>query len=863
MRYLLVFLSWPAFQALAADPERVDFARDVRPILERSCWECHGPEKQKGSLRLDLRASTLAVRDSGGRAIAPGKPDDSELIRRVETDDVDLRMPPKAEPLSRAETRILRTWIGQGADWPELATAAAVGRQAMVVTAEDRQHWSYRPLSHVDPPEVRDSLWCRTPIDRFVLATLEVSGIRPNRRADRRTLIRRVYFDLIGLPPSIAEVNAFVADPAPDAYEKVVDRLLASQHYGERWGRHWLDVARYADSDGMESDADRPTAYHYRDFVIRAMNDDMSYRTFVRWQIAGDEYEPDNLGALAAAGFLAAAPIEQGLPEMEEERLRSRYNELDDMAGTTASAFLGLTLGCARCHDHKYDAIPTRDYYRMQCAFTTTKREEVLLATRAETARYREQESQWKERSKAAEDEWNTWLAEQKKVHTVPLRNAKIDALTIRDEDKSILKERTDSEEGNKLAKQHEKALAISEDDYRRAFSDDQRRRWDALRNAIEVVKQSEPRRPPTALAVVDRQATPEPTWLLDRGNFYAKKESLQVGFLTVLTGARPPEDYLRTARREIASDRSTGQRRAMADWITDADQGAGPLLARVMVNRVWQHHFGEGLVRTVGDFGVRAEKPTHPALLEWLAHHFVEGGWRLKPLHRLIVTSSVYMQSTNYDADRATKDADNRLLWRRRPQRLESECLRDAVLSVSGTLNLTPFGPAYKPPIPSEAMLARNTKDPYPKDASDTDSTRRRTVYMFHKRVVQHPLMQAFDGPDAAVSCGRRSITTVAPQALALLNDTFLHDRAADLARRLLAESEATPEGWVTHGYELALSRLPSTSELAAATQFLETQVRRRSARDKSPAPVEHRLRALSDLAQVLFSLNEFIYVD
>ena len=795
---------------MAADAERVDFARDVRPILERSCWKCHGPEKQKGGLRLDLRTATLALRASGRRAITPGKPEESELIRRVEAADVEERMPPKSDPLTRDETRTLRAWIRQGADWPETAVGASNGRKAMVVTAEDRQHWSYRRLTHVDPPDVRDAGWCRTPIDRFVLAALEARGIRPNVRADRRTLIRRVYFDLLGLPPSPEDVKAFVADPAPDAYNKLVDRLLASRHYGERWGRHWLDVARYADSDGLESDADRPTAYHYRDFVIRAMNDDMSYRTFVRWQIAGDEYEPDNPAALAATGFLAAAPTEVLTVPMEEEKLRFRFNELDDMAVTTASAFLGLTLGCARCHDHKYDAIPTRDYYRLQCAFTTTKRDEALLATRAEAASYREQESRWKERLKAAERTLNDWLTVQKKPHVAPLRNAKIDALAIGDEGKALLKTQPDSKAGKKLAKQHEKALAIADDEYRRAFSEDQRRQWDALKREIEVIKQSEPHRPPTALAIVDKQATPEPTWLLDRGDFYAKKDLLHVGFLTVLTGSRSPEEYWNAARREIASDRSTGQRRAMADWITDVDQGAGALLSRVMVNRVWQHHFGEGLVRTVGDFGVRGEKPTHPQLLEWLAHEFVEGGWRLKPLHRLILTSAAYMQDTTFDTNRATKDADNRLLWRRRPRRLEAEVLRDAVLSVSGTLNPEPFGPAYKPPIPPEAMLARNTKDPYPKDARDTESTRRRTVYMFHKRVVQHPLMQAFDGPEAAVSCGRRGITTVAPQALALLNDTFLRDRAADLARRLLAESDATPEAWVTRGFELALSRPP-----------------------------------------------------
>jgi hypothetical protein len=841
----------------------VDFARDVRPILERACGTCHGPEKQKGGLRFDRPSGALGVGDSGERAITPGRADDSELIRRVEAEEAELRMPLDSDPIGRDEIRILRAWIDQGADWPESPAAAADGRGEMVVTDEDRQHWSYRPLRAVALPEVRDADWCRTPIDRFILAALESRGLRPNSPADRRTLIRRVSFDLLGLPPSPEDVAAFVADPAPDAYERLVDRLLASPRYGERWGRHWLDVARYADSDGLETDADRPTAYHYRDFVIRALNDDLPYRTFVRWQIAGDEYEPDDPEALAATGFLAASPTEKLDVPMEEEKLRLRYNELDDMAVTTASAFLGLTLGCARCHDHKYDAIPTRDYYRLQCAFTTTTREEVLLLPRAEAARYREEQSRWEGRLKAARDELEGWLAEQKPPHAAALRDAKIDALAIADEDKARLREQPDSEAGKQLAERHKEALAISDDDYRRAFSDEQRRRWDDLKEKVESAERSEPRRPPTALAIVDRQATPEPTWLLERGDFYAKKEPLQVGFFTVLTGSRPPEDYWSAARREVASGRSTGQRRALADWITDLEQGAGALLARVMVNRVWQHHFGEGLVRTVGDFGVRGERPSHSELMEWLSWGFVEGGWRLKPLHRLIVTSAAYMQDTSHDAGRAAEDPDDRLLWRRRPRRLEAEALRDAVLSVSGTLNPRPFGPAFKPPIPPEAMLARNTKDPYPKDARDTNATRRRTVYMFHKRVVQHPLMQVFDGPDAAVSCGRRSITTVAPQALALLNDPFLRDRATDLARRLLAECEPTPEGWVRRGFELALARAPSDAERASSARFLEAQIRRRAGRG-GPAPSdEDRLRALADFAQVLFSLNEFVYVD
>jgi hypothetical protein len=676
-------------------------------------------------------------------------------------------------------------------------------------------------------------------------------------------LIRRLSFDVLGLPPAPQEVEAFLADPRPTAYEELVERLLASPQYGERWGRHWLDVARYADSDGLESDADRPDAYPYRDFVIRAMNDDLPYHQFVRWQLAGDEYEPDNPLALAATGFLAAAPTEVLTVPMEEEKLRLRFNELDDMAATTASAFLGLTLGCARCHDHKFDAIPTRDYYRLQCAFTTTARANVLLTTRAEAARYRAREAEWDRRRLAARRELSAWLDEQKRPHAASLRGAKIDALAVGDAEKKLLKEQPASEAAQKLAKRYEKALALSDDDYRRVFTDEQRRRWDALKRDLDAAERSRPASPPTALAVIDRRPEPEPTWLLDRGDFYAKREPLRLGFLTVLTGARAPEDYWAAALRAAPPGQGTGQRRALAEWMTDVEHGAGPLLARVIVNRVWQHHFGEGLARTVSDFGVRGERPTHPDLLEWLAHDFVAGGWRLKSLHRLILNSAAYRQATTFDAARHEADPDNRLLWRRRPQRLEAEVLRDAVLAVSGTLNREQFGPAFKPPIPPEAMLARNTKDPYPRDIVDSGATRRRSVYLFHKRVVQHPLLQAFDGPDAVVSCGRRSTTTVAPQALALLNDGFFRDRAADLARRLLAEGGTKPEDWIESGFRLTLSRPPGDVERAASVRFLERQLERRAARAPGQAPEEIRSRALTDFCQALFGLNEFIYVD
>jgi hypothetical protein len=750
---LALLFSFAAIGAIAAEPESVDFARDVRPILEQSCFKCHGPDKQQGGLRFDRRDQAFKAADSGETAIVPGKPQQSELIRRIESADAELRMPAEAKPLGSDQIKTLRAWIAQGAKWPQAAQGKEPDRREMVVTDEDRQHWSYRRLSPVALPAVQNSTWGRTPIDRFVGAAQQHKKIHANPPADRRTLIRRVYFDLIGLPPPPDEIQAFLGSASPTAYDELVDRLLASPRYGERWGRHWLDVARYADSDGLESDADRPNAYHYRDFVIRSLNDDLSFRTFVRWQLAGDEYEAENPRAIAATGFLTAAPNQVLDVPMEEEKLRLRFNELDDMSVTTASAFLGLTIGCARCHDHKFDAIPTRDYYRILCAFSTTARAEVPLVSK-----------------------------------------------------------RTNG---------------------------------------------------PKALAITDNKAEPEPTWLLDRGDFYSKKSRVQLGFLTVLTGSKPPDAYWADARRENPSKKSTLQRRALAEWMTDVDQGAGPLAARVIINRVWQSHFGEGLVRTPNDFGVRGDRPAHPELFEWLAHEFVARGWRLKRLHRSIVTSAVYVQDTRFDDARSKVDPDNRLLWRRRPIRLEAESLRDAVLAVSGTLNFHQYGPGFKPPIPPEATVARNTKDPYPADARDTPATRRRTVYMFHKRVVQHPLMQAFDGPDAATSCGRRNSTTIAPQALMLLNDRFLRDRAADFARRLMKRNNREPKEWVAHGFQVALGRSPGDSEQTASIEFLNRQIEHRSAREKGLSRDEVRVRALTDFCQTLFSLNEFIYID
>ena len=863
-RGALVVMLAAAFTASAAPAP--DFLREVRPLLEQHCFKCHGPEKQKGGLRFDTKDGAFQTGESGEKAIVPGHAAGSRLIKLVSSKDDAERMPSKGEPLSRAQIDLLRRWIDAGAQWPEGAAASGVGAGSeMIVTDEDRKHWSYLPLKSPPLPAVKKIASIHTPVDRFILARLEVKKLAASPPAAARKLVRRIFFDLIGLPPTPEQVDAFLQACANDpraAVASLVDQLLASPHYGERWARHWLDVVRYADSDGQESDADRPTAHHYRDFVIRSLNDDLAFDIFVRWQLAGDELEPDDAQAVAATGFIVAGTHAE-LPDnlMEEERIRTRFNELDDMIATTGSAMLGLTLGCARCHDHKYDPVPRRDYYRLLSAFNGGDRAQVPLAPLEVVRRHRQAEAKWQREFDTAKKQFDDWLREARKPHETAARRAKVDALKVSDEEKALLKNDADSAQAKELEKKFSKELSVEGKDFRQFVSAEELGEWDALEKALKAVETRKPKPLPTALGFADFGARPRETFLLARGDFRAKSEPVELGFLTALSRGKTPADYWKAARAESRRSDSTQQRRALAEWMTDVEHGAGALVARVIVNRVWQHHFGQGLVRTVNDFGARCDPPTHPELLEWLTAEFVKGGWKLKPLHRLIMTSSVYLQDTTFDAAKAKVDPDNRLLWRRRPQRVESEILRDAMLAVSGTLNSQMFGPAVKAPIAPEAIQARNMKDPYPKDLKDTPATRRRSVYMFHKRVVQQPLMQAFDGPDAQASCGRRENTTVAPQALALLNDTFVRARAMDFAERVGKEAGVEPEAQVRLAWRLALGREPSTTELKSGTAFLKAQLRRRSERD--PVKTELQQLALADFCQAIFALNEFIYVD
>ncbi|MEX2212588.1 MAG: PSD1 and planctomycete cytochrome C domain-containing protein [Phycisphaeraceae bacterium] len=843
----------------------VDFNRDIQPLLSEHCLKCHGPEKQKGGLRFDIKDGAVRKGDSGEAAIVVGKAAGSSVMRRVTTKDADERMPPKGEGLSAKEVDLLRRWIDRGATWPDAAPGAVVRRE-MVVTDEDREHWSFLPLKKVEPPVVRGD-WARAPIDQFILASMQSAkprALEPSQSLDVRRLIRRVYFDITGLPPTPEEVDAFAKDFTWQKYEALIDRLLASQHYGERWARHWLDVARYADSNGQEGDQDRPTAYHYRDFVIRALNDDLPFDTFVRWQLAGDEIDPDNPLALAATGFLTAGPHTVLADSfLEEERLQNKYNELDDTIATIGSAMLGLTVACARCHDHKYDSIPARDYYRMLAAFHTGDRAEVPLASRDQIKAYRDAHADWDKGRKTVEEYLSRWLDPKKKSLDATLRPAKIDALSISADEKHLLREKPDSSDAKTLARKHAKALAISDDEYRKAMTEGERRAWAMLQASVAAHREREPKAPPTALAFRDGSDKPAPTWLFRRADFYDRQVSVEVGFVSAITRGKAPADYWNAAKQDRPLPDSTYQRAAMAHWMTDTQHGAGPLVARVIVNRVWQHHFGEGLVRSVNDFGVQGERPSHPELLEWLAHDFVSHGWKLKRLHRMILLSAVYTQDTTFDSAKAAIDPENRLLWRMRPQRLEAEILRDAMLAAAGSLNLDPYGPGFQPPVAPEAIVARNLKDPYPKNLKDGPENHRRTVYMFHKRIVPFPLLQAFDAPDAQQSCGKRINTTVALQALAILNDGFVRMRSIEFADRLLNEAGDTPVKLVQRGFEIALGRGPRGSERDAALAFINARIQERKQRDAKVTEQESRRQAMADFCQAMFALNEFIYVD
>jgi mono/diheme cytochrome c family protein len=721
------------------------FKKHIRPVLVEHCIKCHGGKKTESEFDLSERTGLLRGGSAGPAVIASNAKE--SLLYQLITHAKEPHMPHNGPKLSDEAIREVAAWIDNGAPYDKSLRAEQGEEESWTrkaVPKDARQFWAFQPLRRALLPPVHNEWWSRTPIDRFILAKLEGAGLEPNPSVSRRQLIRRAYFDLVGLPPAPEEIEAFSNDSAPNAYERLLDRLLDSPHYGERWGRHWLDLARFGESHGFEHDYDRPTAYPYRDFVIQALNADLPYDTFVKWQLAGDEFAPDDNLALMATGFLAAGVHSTQITKREVEK--HRYDEMDDMAATMGTAMLGLTIGCARCHDHKFDPIPQGDYYRVISAFTTTVRSEVELDFDARKG-------------------------------TVPSQKASKPKLL-----KALI-----ASEGLKPIRLHTQG-----DDF---FKE---------------------------------------TYFLRRGDADQKEGVASPSFLQVLMTTQDREKHWQVP--PPSGWRTSYRRRALANWITDVDQGAGHLLARVIVNRLWQHHLGRGIVATPSEFGSRGEGPSHPELLDWLATELIQHHWRLKPIHKLIMSSSVYLQSSAIDEGKARVDRDNRLLWRRPRIRLEAEVIRDAILAVSGEVDTRMFGPG-----------------------SLDESSKRRSIYFTVKRSKLLPMMQVFDAPDALGSIGERSATTIAPQALLLMNNPNVREYARSFAGRMAANAQIGVADSVKSGYLHALGRQPNAQELADGSAFINQQI------DSHQATGQRDVRqlALADFCQVLMCLNEFVYVD
>jgi hypothetical protein len=699
----------------------------------------------------------------------------------------------------------------------------------------------FQPPRRPPVPDVKTQGWAVNPIDHFVLARLEAEGLTPSPRADKLRLLRRVTFDLTGLPPTVEEQDAFLKDESLESYRKVVDRLLASPRHGERWAQHWLDLVRYAETDGFKADDLRQEAHKYRDYVIRAFNADLPYDRFIRQQLAGDELEPDNPEAVVATGLLRLYPDEYNSALLDQRR----QEILDDLTDVTGLTFLGLTVGCARCHDHKYDPTTQADYFRLQSFFVAMREREDVLPVDAEGRKnYETRLAAWEAATRDIRAEMDGLVAEKR-------NQSRKDALLkfrtdLQDAEKTPPEKRTPYQ--TQIALLAEKQMDRAAKDAANRLPEDKKKRYQELEKQLAAI---EPRRPdplPAAHSVTDAGLDAPPTYRLQGGDLHKPKEEVQPGFPSFL-GAAKPDTTLAPAIH------STGRRAALARWLTQKDN---PLTARVLVNRLWQHHFGVGIVASSNDFGALGDTPTHPDLLDWLAVEFVENGFSLKHLHRLMVLSAAYCQDSQIDPKNEAhtkalaKDRANHLLWHANRQRLEGEALRDALLCLSGDLNLRMFGLSARPTLPEK--ISNYAWKP---DAKAEDQNRR-SVYVFVKRNMRYPLFDAFDWPDLHNSCSRRANTTTAPQALQLLNGEFTQERAQRLGADLLTQYGDDDAGLVARAYRAAWCREATSQEVRLGVKFVAEQTSRLKARAG-----DARKAAVVDFCHAVMNTNEFLYVD
>ncbi len=835
------------------------FSHEIRPIMERTCWNCHSDQIQSSGLDLSSRDAALAG-GSRGPAIVPGNADESRLFRQIS--GLEGPLMPLGVTLSDNEIEAVRTWINDGAEWDAQAATAVAGESytafATDVPDSAREYWAFKlPVNH-PLPEVANF---NHPIDRFLEQQRLDSGVTAAPKADRLTLLRRAYLDLIGLPPTIAETEAYLADTAPGAWQRVIDKLLASPQYGERWGRHWLDVARYADSDGYEQDVDRANAWRYRDYVVDAFNDDKSYAQFITEQVAGDELDETTHETRIATGFLRAGPR---VNFREKDNPERRWDYLDDVLATLGRGVLGMTIQCARCHDHKFDPILQKDYYSLTSALFGYVETEypVLPDDQAQdylrrTAELDDQVSVIREQIRELEQPYLTELKVERIRREFP--QDVLDAVLTPEDERS---------DGQQLLAAQVLTIGVPRAQVDAAMSEADKTRREVLQGRVQEVQASRPEQPAMLEIVTDGdyRYTPDragdnvlgcpecriqptepgsflhqgpdryevpPANFLIRGDPFSLGPELEPAYLTVATYGDPLTVIPRT------NGRTSGRRLALAKWLTSQDN---PLTARVWVNRVWHHHFGRGIVASLDNFGVVGDRPTHPKLLDWLALEFMDKDWSTKELHRLIMTSQAYQMASAFDnAANNLADLENHLMWRYRPQRLEAEAVRDVIMASSGGIDLTVGGEPIFPYIPQDILDTAALFGRWDNQADGPDVWRR-SLYVYRRRTLSYPFFDTFDLPDQNITAAYRNTSTVAPQALTLLNNPFIVGQAQLFARQVEEVVPYDVDRQVALAYQTALTRLPTAAEAEIGRELVAEG-------------------SLEDLTHVIFNLSEFLY--
>jgi Protein of unknown function (DUF1553)/Protein of unknown function (DUF1549)/Planctomycete cytochrome C len=822
------------------------FTTRVQPIIEKRCLSCHGEAVRMSDL--DLRSRESALRGGAhGPAVVPGNAEQSRLYRLIAGLD-EPSMPMRGTPLEPEQVAAIKQWIDQGAAW-EASTLSA---------GDARAYWAFKLPVQAPVPVAGHST---NPIDRFLENTRTQHGLTSAPRADPRTLVRRAYLDLLGLPPTPAQVDAFVGDRSPNAWERLVDALLASPHYGERYGRMWLDVARYADSAGFEYDMHRPNAWRYRDYVIKSFNTDKPYNRFLIEQIAGDEMDGRTDDSLIATGFLRMGPR---VLFREKDNPERRYDYLDEILGTLGKGTLGLTVNCARCHDHKFDPISQKDYYALEASIFGYVETEVPLAPKAEAEAYLAKNAQIDSRIapiKSAieqlERPYRDRLQREQLARKFP---EAIQRVIAKPE-----KERTEGEA--LLAAQVLKAVGVSSAQVDRALSPDDGARKKELTRAIAALEAERPRPLPMAEIVTDGdyrssplgegddtiscpkcripvpgagpflhtgpgRYEPPPSYLLIRGDVESHGPLMKPGFIEAITYGTPATEIPRP------DGRTSGRRLALAQWIASPEN---PMTARVIVNRLWQKHFGRGIVATLENFGKMGERPTHQDLLDWLAVEFVNGGWSLKRISKLMMMSDAYQMASAFDDSvDAKSDPENLYLWRFRPQRLDAEIIRDSMLAVGGNINLEVGGePIF--PFLSKDILAGQYRGKWV-NTPEGPAAWRRSVYVYRRRSLPYPMFDTFDHPDMNFTAGARHVSTVPTQALTLLNNPFAVSEAALFADRVKRDAN-DPRSQVDLAYRIALARPATANEIAVGAELIVKQ-------------------SLAAFTHVVLNLDEFVYL-